>query len=188
MSELGLTPPAPSQEGFGLMQQAQAQYPILQGLGLQYKYNPGGGQGFLEFWPGDEPGTPTSPRPKEFKPGQLGLEVFDPKTRPIDILGDVVSHHLINTDPIVKDYYEQFKSSMTPEQQYRLRDQYQYAQKYEQERRPFAQWKERSGLPGYFRGYAFQQWENAEELYTPDQIKLFDAMTTYLKQKPTTLK
>ena len=164
------------------MEQAQQQYPILQGLGLGYKYNPGGGKGFLEFWPGDESGTPEYPRPKEFAPGQSGLEVYDPKTRPIDIMGDVASHYLVQTDPQMKAYYKQFQKSLTPDQLGRLQQQYQYARQNEGETRPYEQWHEHSGIPGYFRGYAFQQWDRPEELYTPKQLKMFDEINAYLKK------
>lgn len=163
------------------MSTAQQQYPILQGLDLGYKYNPGGGSGFLEFWPADETGTPSSPRPSEFPMGKPGVEVYDPKTRPIDVLGDIVSHHLIHTDPTIKHYYQQFQDSMTSDQHATLRDQYDYAQKNQNEQRPYDVWAEHSGIPSYFRGYPFQQWDKAEQMYTPDQLKMFDQMMMYLK-------
>lgn len=164
-----------------LFQQAQQQYPMLKGLDLQYKESFGKGKGFLEYWPAKEIGSPEYPRPKEFPLGKHGLEVYDPKTRPIDIMGDVASHFLIHDDPKMASYFDEFKQSLTPEQQGRLKEQYQYAKQSEGEKRPYEQWLESSGLPGYFRGYAFQQWDNAKELYTPDQIKMFDSMVQYLQ-------
>jgi hypothetical protein len=179
---LGLTA-TPESQGLGIMETAQKEYPILQGLDLGYKYNPGGGKGFLEFWPSNEMGTPDAPRPKEFKPGQLGLEVYDPKTRPIDILGDVASHHLVQTDPTMKAFYDQFAQSLTPEQMATLKQQYQYAKQNEGETRPYEQWHEKTGLPAYFRGYAFDQWPDSQSMYTPAQLKMFDRMMTHLKKK-----
>lgn len=164
-----------------LFDEAVRQYPIIGKQGLAYKYSPGGGPGVLEFWPGEETGTPEYQRPKEFPMGQAGVEVFNPKTRPIDILGDVASHHLINTDPVIKQHYEQFQQSLTPQQQARLTQQYLYAKKNDGEKRPYPVWAERSGLPAYFRGYAFQQWDRPEELYTPAQMQQFDKMMQYLR-------
>ena len=89
-------------QGLGLWNQAQQEYPALQGLGLNYKYNPGGGPGLLESWPADEEGTTEHPRPPEFPLGQQGMEVYDPKTRPIDLMGDAASHFMINSDPTIK--------------------------------------------------------------------------------------
>lgn len=161
--------------------EAKRQYPILGSLGLAYKNNPGGGQGYLEFWPGEETGTPERPRPKEFPMGQAGVEVFNQSTRPIDIMGDVASHHLINQDPYVKQHYQQFEQSLTPQQQGRLTKQYLYAKANEGEQRPYQQWYRMSGLPAYFRGYAFQQWDRPEEMYTPQQMQRFDKMMEYLR-------
>lgn len=166
------------------MEQAQAEYPILRGLGLGYKYNPGGGSGYLEFWPGDESGTPERPRPSEFPLGKAGVEVYDPTTRPIDIMGDVASHHLIYQDSTVAQTYQQFEQSLTAKQKQQLQKQYQHAQEHEGEQRPYDAWYQHSGLPGYFRGYAFQQWPNANELYTKDQLKLFDDLMQYLRSAP----
>jgi len=107
--------------GLGLWNQAQQEYPILKGLGLAYKYNPGGGTGFLESWPADEVGTPERPRPPEFPIGQQGLEVYDPKTRPIDMIGDATSHFMIDSDPTIaqQDIYEVAGRRLTlPSRQY----------------------------------------------------------------------
>lgn len=169
--------------GPGLFEQAKKEYPILNNMGLNYKYNPGGGRGMLEFWPGDETGTSDYPRPKEFPLGSVGLEVYDPKTRPIDLLGDVVSHHMIHNDPRIGAYYTQFQESLTDEQRMRLQRQYQWAQQNEDEQRPYQDWETHSGLPAYFRGYPFQQWEDAAGFYTPDQLAMFDEMMAYLKGK-----
>lgn len=114
--------------------------------------------------------------------GTTGIEVYNPKTRPIDIMGDVASHYLTQTDPTVKSFYEQFQQSMTPRQRDIMKEQYQHARQNEGEARPYDQWHERTGLPGYFRGYVFDQWPNAREMYTPKQIEMFDKMHEYLKK------
>jgi hypothetical protein len=71
---------------------------------------------------------------------------------------------------------------MTPRQHEELKDQFKTNQKEYGEKRDFDKWKEISGLPGYFRGYAFDQWENSEEWFTPEQIEDFDKMKEYLKK------
>ena len=164
-----------------VMDQARTEYPLLNNYDLQYKQSYGKGQGYLEFWPPNETGDENQPRPKEFDLSKPGVEVYDPRTRPIDILGDVVSHHLINEDPTIKQHYEQFQSSLQPWQQQRLQEQYQYAQKNAGEQRPYDEWAKMSGVPAYFRGYAFQQWPNANEMYTPQQVQRFDQMMGYLR-------
>lgn len=164
-----------------LLEQATEEYPILKNHDVKYKESYGRGKGFLEFWPADETGSPELPRPEEFGQDNFGVEIYDPKTRPIDVVGDIVSHHLVNVDPKIKKHYEDFSNSLEPWQIDNLKNQYLYAQENYGENRPFKNWKEHSGLPGYFRGYAFKQWEKPEEMYTKDQMKNFDIMTNYLK-------
>ena len=166
-----------------LLQQAQQQYPVLQGQNYGYVENFQKGGGFLEHWAPGEGGAPDTPRPSQLPMNQLGLEIRDPKTRPIDVLGDIVSHNLINTDPTIKGVYQKFQQSMTPQQQRILQDQYQWAQKNEGETRSFEDWKNTAGLPGFFRGYAFQQWpkEFNDRAYTPEQRQMFDQMMQYLR-------
>ena len=169
-----------------LLEAAKKEYPILDQYDIGYKYSPKQDiekYGGLEFFPSDEPGSPERPRPKEFPVGKPLVEVYDPKTRPIDILGDITSHYLIYEDPQVKQYYDQFQNSLSLGQYDRLRNQYQFAKQNFGEKRPYEQWYETSGLPGYFRGYAFQQWpEDFNELaYTPEQRAMFDKMMGYLK-------
>jgi hypothetical protein len=166
-----------------LIKQAKYLYPILAEQDIAYKRNPQKDRGFLEFWPGDEPGSPESPRPKEFPMGKMGVEIFDNRTRPIDILGDVVSHHLVKTDPELKRYYRVFEESLTEHQRDILKEQYEHAKTDEGEKRPYADWYKQSGLPGFFRGYAFQQWENAEPMYTERQRRMFDHMMGKLERK-----
>lgn len=166
-----------------LMEQAQDQYPVLKRDDIQYKFSPNNNEptNMLESWQPGEPGVPDRPRPKEFDPDKLGVEVFKPTTRPIDILGDVVSHHLANVDPTIKNIYEGFSKSLEPWQHERLQEQYIHAKSSEGEKRSFDDWKKSSGIPAYFRGYPFQQWDNAKGMYTDDQIRQLDGMMDYLR-------
>jgi hypothetical protein len=120
-----------------LLEAAKKEYPILDQYDIGYKYSPKQDSGYLEFFPADEPGSPERPRPKEFPMGKIGVEVYDPKTRPIDMLGDITSHYLIYEDPQVKQYYDQFQNSLNIGQYDRLRNQYQFAQQNYGEQRPY---------------------------------------------------
>lgn len=164
--------------------QALQQYPILQNLNLAYKSSPGAQPYMLEMWqPGNEySGTEEKPykRPKELPIDRPSIEVYSNKVRPIDILGDVVSHYMVEKDPKIKKYYNQFKESLTSDQKQRLKAQYEWAKKNEGESRAYAEWERVSGLPAYFRGYAFQQWPNPTLYYTDEQRKMFDEMMGYL--------
>lgn len=162
--------------------QAKAKWPILNNPNILYKYTPKPeSKSFLEAYPPGERGTKDSPRPSDFPIGKYGIEVYKGSTRPIDVLGDVVSHFLRNSDPKIKRYYSDFEKSLTPEQVSRLHQQYDYSVKNEGEKRSYEDWYNNSGLPAYFRGYAFQQWPKASQYYTPDQIKMFNSMMQYLE-------
>jgi hypothetical protein len=174
---------APKHEDL-LLQRAKQQFPMLNQMQLGYKNTPGKyteGGNQLESWPAGEPGTPDRPRPQDFPLNRFGIENYNPHTRPIDLMGDVASHQLRYTDPLVKRTYEQFEASLTPEQNSRLKAQYQDAKTQEGETRSFEQWREHTGLPAYFRGYAFQQWDQPERLYTQEQRRSFDQMMGYLR-------
>ena len=148
-----------------VFEQAVSQWPVLKSIGAVSKFSPGqGDQNMLEFWPPGEGGSPDSPRPS-------------------DVLGDVVSHFLVKQDPVIAATYEQFTKSLGPEQQTILQEQYKYAIANEGEKRPFQEWLQSTGLPAYFRGYAFQQWpaEFNEKAYTPEQRQMFDQMMQYLQ-------
>ena len=173
-----------------LLQQAQSQYPVLKNYDYGYTENFQPNAGFLEHWEPGDPGTAsTGPgdlnalRPKGLPLDRPGLEIRNPNTRPIDVLGDIASHHLRMVDPVVKGAYEDLQNSMTPNQQRILQDQYQYARKNEGETGSFDDWKERAGMPGFFRGYTFQQWpkEFNDQAYTPEQRQKLDALMTYFK-------
>lgn len=173
-----------------LLDQAKSQYPVLKDLDYGYVENFKPNAGFLEHWnPGDEGAEPTSPtsldalRPKEIPLDKHGLEIRDPSTRPIDVLGDIASHHLVNSDPVVKQTYQNLQDSITPAQNARLYDQYGYARMNEGENGSYDDWKQRAGMPGVLRGYTFQQWpkEFNDEFYTPEQMKSLDQLMDYFK-------
>lgn len=158
------------------------EYPLLGSLNMGYAYTPRDKAGYLEYWPADEPGSKESPRPSSIPLDQSGVEVYSPATRTQDIAGDIVSHGLVKSDPRFKAIYEQFEQSLKPWQHAQLKQQYAYAQQNEGEDRPYDQWYGMSGLPAYFRGYPFQQWDDPS-MYTYDQRKLLDQIIPLLKQR-----
>ena len=166
-----------------VVNEAIKQYPILKNIDFKFAFTPKQKSiGGIEFWPAGETGTSNYPRPKEIPQGQIGVQIFNDTVRPIDVLGDIASHHMIYTDPVMKNLYGKFINSMTPEQKNKLRMDYEYSIKNHNERRPFEQWAEISRLPGYFRGYTFGQWPDDfnSKVFTKDQIKLFDEVRSYL--------
>lgn len=165
----------------GPFQQAITDYPIIRDLGLQLKTSPSTSDNMLEYWPVGEPGDQSYPRPAGMSLDRPGVEIFSNQTRPIDVLGDVVSHELVNTDPVIKTYYEKFKNSLTDEQHQNLLGQYEYAKQNFGETRPYLDWLNVSGLPAYFRGYLFDQWPDSKQYYTEDQLKDFDNLMSYIK-------
>ena len=71
---------------------------------------------------------------------------------------------------------------MTPDQNKRLQEQYKYYQEHPEykEQRPFEDWAKASGLPGYFRGYTFNQWPDSTQMYTPEQLEVLNQVRSYL--------
>ena len=169
-------------KGANLLEAAQKEYPYLSNKDIAYKYSPQQGRGFLEFYSPEETGSPEYPRPKEIPMGKVGIEVFDPKTRPIDILADYVSHYGVEKDPTLAQRYQQFSQSFTPEQQKVLQEQYAWYQQHPEfkESRPFEEWLKSTGIPGFFRGYTFNQWDDAAKMYTPEQLQTLNAVRSYL--------
>lgn len=167
-----------------VFQQAVNQYPIIGKHGIKSKDSHGARDGYLEFWPPGETGSPEYPRPKEFGDSP-GVEIYREDTTPLDVLGDVTSHWLIDKDPIVSKYYSDFQSSLTPDQRARLRGQYEHAKQNFGEARQYEDWEKVSGMPGYFRGYPFKQWPDDfnKKAYSPEQMKSLDAMMQYLAGK-----
>ena len=165
-----------------LFDKAKTDYPYLSDKDISFKYSPNQGRGFLEFYPPDEPGSPEYPRPKELPMGRVGIEVFDPSTKPLDILADYVSHYGVESDPYLSERYQNFVKSMTPDQNQRLQEQYKYYQEHPEykEQRAFEDWAKASGLPGYFRGYTFNQWPDSTQMYTPEQLNVLNQVRSYL--------
>lgn len=139
-----------------------------------------------------DPASPDDRRGLEFYPqgeeysfdkSKPAIEVFNGKdVKSKDIAGDIVSHYLAQgNDPVVTQAYNNFRDNLTDDQQHRLNFQYQSAKK-DGEDRPYYQWLQASGLPAAFRGYAFQQWDDGDMVYTDAQKKSFDNLNQYLKQ------
>ena len=161
-----------------MLEQAATSYPGIAGtLGsIAFRASPGkvGDRRSLEFYP---PGEEES-----FDSSKPAVEVFGGRATAKDIAGDLASHYLNRgIDPTVTKAYKDFEASLTPAQKRRLQDQYQWAVKHEKEKRPYQEWYETSGLPAYFRGYAFDQWPDPDVYYTQDQLRHFDELNRYLK-------
>jgi hypothetical protein len=155
---------------------AKKEYPYLADKDIAFAYTPTeGDQRMLEFYPPDE-----EQRPAYIPKGVPGIEVFNPQTKPLDILGDYVSHYGVNVDPQLQELYSQFQGQLDPNM---MQQRYQYHVQNLGEQRPYEQWLQTSGLPEMFRGYTFNQWENAKDMYTPEQLKTLDAVRSYLRIK-----
>jgi hypothetical protein len=155
-------------------------YPYLKDKNIEFSYAPADNRGYVEFYAPDEPGSKEFPRPKSLPMGKVGIEVLSKDTRPIDVLGDYVSHWGVYEDPFLRRSYQAFINSLDDGQLNRLQRQYNDSIKMYGERRPFSRWLESTGLPGYFRGYTFEQWDKPEELYRDDQLRLLDNVRGYL--------
>ena len=96
------------------------------------------------------------------------------------MLADYVSHHAVKNDPVLQALYTEFESNVDPAV---LKQRYEVHRKKYGEKRPYEQWKERTGLPELFRGYTFNQWDNAEEMYTPQQLDILNRVRGYVGVK-----
>ena len=174
-------------------EQALQMYPKLSSVPISYKESLTDNKDvpFLEFWPKGETGSLDRPRPKDIDPNNLGVEVYKPTTRPEDVAGDIVSHHMVNTDPTLKKIYSNFENSLDDGQKKDLKRQYvdeviRMKKENPKEKTPtYKEWYDRSGLPSLFRGYTFKQWSPQEikEAYRPDQLQMLDKVNEYLKSK-----
>lgn len=168
----GYQPMGPAQS---MMAAAAQAFPTLTPYmpSVATKYSPGrGGNNYDEFYP---PGESFS-----FAPKHPALEFFG-HIGPAGVAGELTSHYLRFIDPHIRQTYNQFVQSLTPGQQNLLHQQYRWAQTHEGEKRPFADWKEVSGLPAMFRAYPFHQWPHAEKYFTSPQKLLLNALVTYLR-------
>jgi len=165
--------------GENLWNVAQEKYPILKNFDVQYAYRPPdydpSVHGGIEFLSPEE-----TERFEGMPVGKIGIAVYDPNTTPLDILGDMVSHHMVNEDPTVKKVYDDFVKTLTPEQWAELRAEYSFENpnlKETDETIP-QDWLERVGYPSAFRGYLFNQWP--VDQYTGEQKQLLDTLKPYL--------
>ena len=184
-------------QGNRLFEQAQQEYPYLKNKDIAYQYTPSQDFRQLEFYQGED-------LPDWAKGKKAAIEVFNPKTRTIDLLGDYVSHYGVNVDPQLQQMYQQFtqavpqetfnkrlqetlqnlqqeiQSTADPQQKQMLMEEYQSVQSNPQG------WWQRAGLPEYFRGYPFKQWgsdEEAKQMYNPQQLQILDSVRQYLGVK-----
>ena len=172
-----------------LIQQTYSEYPnldkyldpknIVFNIGKQKDY-------FLEQWVVGEPGNKKHPRPKEIPLNESGIEIYKENTRPIDIVGDIISHTLVKTDSDFKSVYDKFKQSIQPGQ---MEKRYQKHKEFG-EKRPFELRYKQTGMPELFRGYTFNQFNNAsaedlikEGIYTPQQIQILNEAKQLIKSK-----
>lgn len=129
----------------------------------------------LEFYAAKESTNPS--------PGRPTVQTFGTQ-KPADVAGDLVSHYLARgADPTLTRYYNQFTSSLTPQQHQTLRGQYAWAQKNQGENRPYEMWAVATGIPAYFRGYTFGQWPQSftQSAYTPQQKTGLNNVIRYLQ-------
>ena len=155
-----------------MFQTAQEKYPYLSGKDISFSYNPQEGDRQLEFYHPEE-----TQRPPSIPAGKVGIQVFNPKVTPEDILGDYVSHYGVEVDPKLKDYYQQFSGLLDPAT---MQKRYQYHQQNFGEQRPYEEWSRMTGVPEIFRGYTFNQFPDAQKLYTPEQLNVLNQVRSYL--------
>ena len=154
-----------------MFEKAQKEYPYLAGKDIAYKYSPKeNAEYMLESYQGDD-------IPEWAKGRQAAIEVFNPKTSPLDILGDYVSHYAVTQDPKLQAYYQQFQNLLDPAV---MQERYQYHAQNLGEQRPYEQWAQMTGVPEMFRGYTFKQWPDAEQMYTPEQLNVLNQVRSYL--------
>ena len=165
--------------GENLWNVAQEKYPILKNFDVQYAYRPPdydpSVHGGIEFLSPDE-----TDRFEGMPVGKIGIAVYDPNTTPLDILGDMVSHHMVNEDPTVKKVYDDFVKTLTPDQWAELRAEYAFENPSAKETGETIpqDWLDRVGYPSAFRGYLFNQWP--VDQYTGEQKELLDTLKPYL--------
>ena len=170
-----------------LVNSAKQQYPYLQNVPMSYTQ----GDGYLEAYPAGEIGSPQYPRPESLPMNETGIDIRRQDTTTEMIAGDYVSHHMTDNDPFIKDNYNKFINSLTPEQLERQKNRYNdYTRGYyvdEQgnkaelpiEKRSFEKWKSVSDNDGIYRGLLFNQW--SPDSYTDEQHKLNEQAQKYLQ-------
>jgi len=160
--------------GAMVFEKAKQQYPYLADKDIAYKYTPQENPEYmLESYQGED--IPAWGQGK-----QAAIEVFNPATSPLDILGDYVSHYAVTQDPKLAAYYQQFQNLLDPAS---MQERYKYHVENLGETRPYDQWFQMTGLPEIFRGYTFNQWgspEEAKKMYSPEQLNVLDQVRNYL--------
>ena len=137
-------------------------------------------QGYGEFWPADEPGTPDLPHPM---PGKHVIEIYDPS-----LMGDQrrLSDHIrgelfhgMKSDPTFNQMREEFKSNYTPEETNRIKQGQSW-------------WSDANGKgatdaaihDAYIRGVndpSFREGVSSGRLqYSPKQMEILDRMNKYI--------
>ena len=165
-------------------QQAEANWPRFKEANLAYTKSPNDGSGRkIEAWDeGDKGGFKmrgeTLYRPEGLPLNQRGIEDFGDNTPPLDLYGDLVSHYSVNEEGSeLRKKYLDFTGNVPMET---MQNRYGHAQaeaaKYGEKIAPFDEWNSRSGMPEYFRGYTFNQWPNAEEMYRPEDLEKLDSI------------
>jgi hypothetical protein len=164
--------------GGDAIKQAQSDYPYLANSGLVATYSgKGGGKRKLEYWPRGEPGNARTPRPSSIPIDKAGVEIFDRDVSPKDILADYVSHEAVTSDPRLRQLYSEFQATVPDAT---MRERYEYHRKNLGEDRDYETWRERTGMPEYFRGYTFDQWQDAKRFYSPEQLRKLDEIRSYI--------
>jgi hypothetical protein len=156
--------------GAMMLDKAKKDYPYLADKEFMFKYAPAADDRLLEYTPADE-----TQRPDYFPMGKVGVTVFSPKARSIDILGDIASH---GTDPKMQAYKEQFANLLDPAM---MQERYKVHQQKFKENRPYDLWLQHTGIPEMFRGYTFDQWgPDAATRYTPEQLNILNQVRQHL--------
>jgi len=160
-----------------MFEKAQKEYPYLAGKDIAFAYNPRPGDRQLEFYSPEE-----TERPKQIPAGRVGLEVYKPTVKPLDILGDYVSHYAVQNDPRLKEMYARFQSQLDPKEMQRR---YEWHKANAGETRPYEEWYRLTGLPEVFRGYTFNQWPEdfSKRYYSPEQMRTLNEVRSYLSIK-----
>jgi len=177
-----------AQTGAGLTKEVasiKTRYPALKGIGYVASWGSSrtsnGGQ--LEFFHPLERGGPGGQGANPL-PGVPFIEVYNRNLRgewlERAIFGDML-HYLPEVDPKFNRMREEFRKTLTPEQN--KMDQTAYKnRKAGGENRSYDEWFEASQLDAYLRGYLApderNDWRNA---YTPTQRDLLERMRTHLE-------
>ena len=172
------------QQGAGIFETAQKQFPYLADKDIAYRFAP---QAAAD--PSYQSETYRAEDIPDWAKGrQAAIEVYNPKVSPADLLAEYVSHVARFDDPRIAPLYQQFAQTFqTPEMQTRLRQDYQEEQPTEDGKpTPFETYIEMNRIPAYMRGYAFQQWPQdfATRVLSPQQQDYLNQIRSIVGYKP----